>query len=191
MGGEPTFVHPSAVVEDGAQVGPGTKIWALSQVRSTASVGAECVIGRNVFVDADVRIGDRVKVQNNASLYEGVELEDGVFVGPHVVFTNDRLPRAITPSGKLKTLDDWQLERTVVRAGAAVGARSVVVTGVEIGRWSMIGAGTVVTRDVPAHALVLGNPGRIVGYVSAGGDRFSSAEEAVAASERERTQEAT
>lgn len=178
-------IHPTAVVEDDVQIGDETRIWANVQVRSGARIGSHCILGRNVFVDVDVVVGNRVKVQNNASLYEGVTVEDGVFIGPHVVFTNDLVPRAVTASGALKTTDDWTLGRTVVRSGAAIGAGAVVVTGIEIGCWAMVGAGTIVTRDVPDHALVVGNPGRIIGYVSAGGQRFESATEARAASEIE------
>ena len=183
MGG--AFVHPTAMVEAGAVLGDGTKVWAQVQIRSGARVGSHCVLGRNCFVDVDVEVGDCVKVQNNASLYEGVTLESGVFVGPHVVFTNDRVPRAVTPHGDVKSPDDWELGRTFVRYGAAIGASAVVVTGVEIGRWAMVGSGTVVTKDVPDHALVVGNPGRIVGYVSAAGERFDTADDARTASARE------
>ena len=156
------FVHPSAVVEDGAVVGAGTKIWAQVQVRTGARIGAQCIFGRNSFVDRDVVVGDRVKVQNNASLYEGVRLEDGVFIGPHVIFTNDRVPRAVCPDGSLKEAEDWTLGSTLVCEGAALGAGAVVVTGVTIGRWSMIGSGTVVTKDVPPNVVVAGNPARVV-----------------------------
>jgi len=132
-------------------------------------------------------VGDNVKVQNNASLYEGVRLEDGVFIGPHVIFTNDKLPRAVNPDGSLKSTTDWVLEQTLVRQGAALGANTVVVTGVEIGAWSMIGSGSVVTRSVPAHALVVGNPGRIIGWVSASGARCDDQDAAVRATELEIT----
>lgn len=179
------FIHPTAQVEEGAQLGAGTKVWAQAQVRAGARIGTQCIFGRNSFVDVDVVVGDRVKVQNNASLYEGVRLEDGVFIGPHVIFTNDRVPRAICPDGSLKGTEDWTLGTTLVCEGAALGAGTVVVTGVTIGRWAMIGSGTVVTKDVPAFALVLGNPGRIVGWVSAGGTRCGSAEEAAQRSEQE------
>lgn len=183
-----SLVHESAQVDDDVVIGDGTRVWANVQIRSGARIGEQCVFGRNSFVDLDVVVGDRVKVQNNASLYEGLILEDGVFVGPHVIFTNDRVPRAITPDGRLKTTDDWELGRTIVRHGAALGAGTVVVTGVEIGRWALIGSGTVVTRDVPSHAIVVGNPGRIVGYVSAGGQRCDTQQEAqmLSASEAER-----
>ncbi len=185
-----TFVHPSAVVEDGAAVGEGTMIWSNVQVRSGAVIGENCVFGRNSFVDVDVHVGSNVKVQNNASLYEGVTIEDGVFIGPHVIFTNDKVPRAITPDGRLKGKDDWVLSATTVCHGAAVGAGAVIVTGITIGRWSMIGSGAVVTRDVPDHALVLGSPARIVGWVSATGARFETQHDAIAATTEEQARAA-
>lgn len=166
-----TYIHPTAMVEDGAEIGAGTKVWANVQIRPGARIGEECILGRNSFVDVDVVLGHRVKVQNNASLYEGVRLADGVFIGPHVVFTNDRVPRAVNPDGSLKSAEDWVLGHTVVETGAALGACTVVVTGVTIGAWAIIGSGTVVTKDVPAHALVVGNPGRVIGWVSAAGVR--------------------
>jgi UDP-2-acetamido-3-amino-2,3-dideoxy-glucuronate N-acetyltransferase len=176
------FVHPTAIVEDGAIIGADTKVWAFAQVRPGARLGHGCNFGRNTFVDANVEVGD------NASLFEGVTIESGVFVGPHVVFTNDKVPRAITPSGRSKHSDDWELGRTVVRHGAAIGAGSVIVTGIEIGRWAMIGSGAVVTRDVPEHALVVGNPARVIGYVSAAGNRYDTADEARDASAQEAEQ---
>lgn len=128
-------------------------------------VGAATIIGAGVYVGAGVRLGRNCKVQNNALLYEGVELDEGVFVGPQVCFTNDYLPRAVNPDLSLKTSDDWEVGRTHVREGASVGAQSVVVTGVTIGKWALIGAGSVVTRDVPDHALVFGQPARLRGWV--------------------------
>jgi acetyltransferase-like isoleucine patch superfamily enzyme len=118
-----------------------------------------------VYVGADVRLGANCKVQNQALLYEGVELEDGVFVGPQVCFTNDYLPRAVNPDLSLKSPDDWHVGRTLVREGASIGAQSVVITGVTIGRWALVGARSLVTHDVPDHALVYGNPARVRGWV--------------------------
>lgn len=161
MSADDPFVHPCADIERGAHIGPGTRVWRHSHIRTGARIGANCVISANVFVDAGVRVGDEVKVQNNVSLYAGVELEGGVFVGPSAVFTNDLLPRAISPG--------WQITPTVICRGASIGANATVVCGNDIGEYAMVGAGAVVTRPVPAHALVLGNPGRIRGWVCACG----------------------
>ncbi len=167
------WVHPSAVVEEGAEIGAGARVWHFCQVRSGARVGAETILGKNVFIDAGVRIGTRVKIQNNVSVYQGVEVEDGVFIGPHVCFTNDLFPRAISPDGSLKSARDWKVSSTRVRRGASIGANSTVVAGVTIGEWALVGAGAVVTRDVPPYALVLGNPARIRGVVAPTGEVVS------------------
>jgi UDP-2-acetamido-3-amino-2,3-dideoxy-glucuronate N-acetyltransferase len=158
-------IHPTAEVSDAASIGPGTSIWNQAQVREGARVGSDCVIGKNVYVDFDVVLGDRVKVQNNVSLYHGVEVEDGVFIGPHVCFTNDRQPRAINVDGSPKADDDWEVGPILVRSGAALGANSTILPGVTIGRWAMIGSGSVVTRDVDDYELVAGNPARRLGSV--------------------------
>ena len=180
------FIAAGAVVEPGATVGSGSKVWSNVQIRKGAKVGRNCIFGRNSFVDVDVVVGDNVKVQNNASLYEAVTLDDGVFVGPHVIFTNDKVPRAVNADGTLKNPDDWVLGRTHVCEGAALGAGAVVITGITIGKWSMIGSGSVVTKSVPDHALVLGNPGRIVGWVSADGVRCDDQAAAIALTGLER-----
>lgn len=172
------FVHPTAEVEPGATIGENSKIWHLCHIRRDARIGSECVIGRGVFVDAGVQIGNRVKIQNYVSVFHGVTIEDGVFVGPHVCFTNDMFPRAVNADMSLKAADDWVLVETRVRAGAAIGANSTIVCGITIGRWAMIGAGSVVTKDVPDYALVVGNPARIVGYVTPSGKRVATPEEA-------------
>jgi UDP-2-acetamido-3-amino-2,3-dideoxy-glucuronate N-acetyltransferase len=174
------FIHPSAEVEAGAVIGEGTKVWHLVHIRRDAHLGGECVIGRGVFIDAGVQIGNRVKIQNYVSVFHGVKIEDGVFVGPHVCFTNDMFPRAINPDGSLKAPDDWVLSETLVKTGAAIGANSTIVCGTTIGRWAMIGSGTVVTKDVPDYALVVGNPGKIIGWVTASGKRVATQKEAIA-----------
>ena len=156
-------VHPTAEVSPEAVIGPGTSIWNQAQVREGARIGAGCIVGKNAYVDAGVVIGDRCKIQNNVSLFHGVTVEDGVFVGPHVCFTNDRVPRAVNPDGTLKADDDWEVSPTLVRTGAALGANSTILPGIIIGRWAMIGAGSVVTRDVADRELVAGNPARRIG----------------------------
>jgi len=134
-------------------------------------------LGKGVYVDADVTIGDNVKIQNYSSVYHGVTLEDGVFVGPHVCFTNDMRPRAINPDGTLKAATDWKISATLVKRGAALGANSTIRCGVTIGEWAMVGSGSVVTRDVPAYGLVYGNPARLHGFVCPCGARLTTKEE--------------
>jgi acetyltransferase-like isoleucine patch superfamily enzyme len=178
-------IHPTAFVSPEATVGEGTLVWHNVQIREHARLGYNCIVGQNAYIDFAVVIGNNVKIQNNASLYHGLELEDGVFVGPHVIFTNDRIPRAINPDGSLKSADDWEVGRTRVCHGAAIGAGAIIVTGVTIGRWAMVGSGAVVTKNVPDHALVVGNPARILGYISAKGTRCTSQDEALALTQAE------
>jgi acetyltransferase-like isoleucine patch superfamily enzyme len=173
-----TFVHPTAEIEAGASIGEGSKIWHLVHVRKGAQIGPECVLARGVFVDVGVRVGARTKIQNYVSVFHGVTIEEGVFVGPHVCFTNDRLPRAVKPDLSQKSADDWVLVETRVREGASIGANATIVCGVTIGSWAMVGAGSVVSRDVPDHALVVGNPARLVGYVTRSGVRVATLAEA-------------
>ncbi len=166
------IIHPSADVAATARVGAGTRIWHNAQVREKAQLGDECILGKGVYVGEGVHIGNRVKIQNNASVYEGSILEDGVFIGPHVCLTNDKLPRSVTPDGRLKQGEDWELGTILVRTGAAIGAGAVLVTGVTVGRWAMVGAGAVVTHDVPDYGLVVGNPARLIGHACRCGNRL-------------------
>jgi acetyltransferase-like isoleucine patch superfamily enzyme len=158
-------IHPTAEVSEKARIGEGTSIWHHAQVREGVTIGKNCILGKGVYVDAGVTIGDNVKIQNYVSIYHGVTLEDGVFVGPHVCFTNDLRPRAVNPDGSLKSSDDWVLSPTLIRRGAALGANATIRCGITIGAWAMVGAGSVVTQDVPDYGLVWGNPARLRGFV--------------------------
>ena len=168
-------VHATADIEPDVSVGRGTSIWHRAQLRTGATIGADCVVGRDVFVDEGVVIGDLVKIQNAALIYHGVTIEDGVFIGPGAILTNDRFPRAITSTGDLATPEDWQITPITLRYGSSIGAGAVVVAGVEVGRFAMAGAGAVVTKSVPNHALVAGSPARRIGWVCACGMRLVDA----------------
>jgi UDP-2-acetamido-3-amino-2,3-dideoxy-glucuronate N-acetyltransferase len=159
------MIHPTADVSPEARIGRGTRIWHEAQVCAGAVVGADCNIGKGVYIGPGVVVGQRVKIQNRASLYPELTVDDGVFIGPHVVFTNDRYPRSITPEGRLLTDADWEPGVTLVRHGASIGAGAVIICGLTIGRWALVGAGALVTHDVPDHGLVMGVPARLVGYV--------------------------
>ena len=152
------FVHPTSVIDDGVEIGTGTKIWYFSHIQSGARIGKFCSLGQNVNISNNVRIGDGCKLQNNVSLYEGVEAEDYVFFGPSCVFTNDLTPRAKYPKGNAAYI------KTFVREGATIGANATIVCGHTIGRFALIGAGAVVTSNVPAFALMIGVPAKRVGW---------------------------
>jgi UDP-2-acetamido-3-amino-2,3-dideoxy-glucuronate N-acetyltransferase len=162
------FVHESSYVDDGAKIGTGTRIWHFSHIASGAQVGSRCNLGQNVYVAGSVRIGNGVKIQNNVAVYEGVTLEDYVFCGPSMVFTNVRTPRSAFPRN---TSDDYH--PTLVKYGASIGANATIVCGVTIGPWAFIAAGAVVTRDVPAYALMAGVPARHIGWACQCGARLT------------------
>lgn len=163
---KPYFVHESSYVDEDVEIGEGTKIWHFCHIQKGARIGKGCSLGQNVNVSNHVKIGDGCKLQNNVSLYEGVELEDYVFCGPSCVFTNDLTPRAKYPKGNAG------YHRTLIREGASIGANATIVCGHTVGRWALIGAGAVVTDDVPDHALMLGVPARLAGYICQCGARI-------------------
>ncbi|MBI1779891.1 MAG: N-acetyltransferase [Sphingobacteriales bacterium] len=156
------FIHQSSVIDPGAQVGKGTQIWHFCHIRHTAEIGEECKLGQNIYVDENVKIGNRVKIQNNVSVYNGVIIEDDVFLGPSMVFTN-----VINPRSFIERKDAFK--KTLIKKGATIGANATIICGVEIGEYALVGAGAVVTKNIPAYALFLGNPGQIKGWVSRAG----------------------
>lgn len=170
------YIHPTAEVSPQATVGAGTRIWHQAQIRQGARIGDECIVGKGVYIDFDVVIGHRCKLQNGVYVYHGATLEDGVFLGPGVMLLNDKNPRAVNPDGTLKTDADWQVSPVRVGRGAGVGGGVVVLPGVSIGKWAIIGAGAVVTRNIPDFGLAYGNPARLVGFVCACGRRFDDTE---------------
>ena len=164
----PYFVHESSYVDDDVEIGTGTKIWHFSHINSGARIGKNCTIGQNVNIGNNVVIGNNVKIQNNVSVYEGVELEDYVFCGPSMVFTNIKIPRSEFPQQGSE-----YYQRTLVKKSASIGANATIVCGVTIGEYAVIGAGAVVTKDVPDYAMVIGNPGKIIGEVDEKGNRIN------------------
>lgn len=159
------FIHSSANIDDSSIIGEGTKIWINVQVRENAEIGKNCIISKDVYIDCNVSIGDNCKIQNSVSIYDGVEISSDVFVGPNACFTNDKVPRAFNK--------DWKISKTIIEQGVSVGANSTIVCGVRIGKYAMIGAGAVVTKDVPPYTLVFGNPAREYGKVDKNGNKIS------------------
>ncbi len=170
-------IKDTAQVADSATLGEGTTVWELAQIREDARLGQGCIVGRGAYVGTGVRIGDHVKLQNYALVYEPAVLGDGVFVGPAAVLTNDEYPRSVDPEGNLKRGSDWHAVAVEVGDGASIGARAVCVAPVKIGRWALVAAGAVVTRDVPDYALVAGVPARRIGWVGEAGVRLEQDED--------------
>jgi acetyltransferase-like isoleucine patch superfamily enzyme len=158
------FIHPTAIVEEDVEIGEGTRVWHFVHIRRGARIGRNCNIGKGVYIDVGVEVGNNVKIQNFVSIYRGVKIEDDVFIGPHATFTNDLYPRAFN--------EDWKVVPTLVKRGASIGANATIVCGVTIGEYAMVGAGAVVTRDVPPFGLVYGNPARLRGFVCYCGRRL-------------------
>ncbi len=166
-------IQETADVDSSVVLGPDTTIWHLAQVRENAKLGRGCIVGRGAYVGPGVIIGDHVKLQNYALVYEPAQLENGVFIGPATVLTNDLYPRSVNVAGKLKRTADWHARGVLVRSGASLGARVVVVAGCTIGQWALVAAGAVVTRDVPDFALVAGIPAHRIGWVGRAGERLA------------------
>ena len=162
------YIDPTAIIDSNVILGSGTKVWHFVHIMGGAKIGKDCVIADYVSVGRDVKIGDNVKLENRATVYEGVTIEDNVFVGPHVVFTNDQYPRSFNK--------DWKMLPTLVKKGSSIGARTVIVCGVTIGEYAMMGAGSVVTQNMPSHVLAYGNPARIRGFVCRCGRKLESPE---------------
>ena len=159
------FVHESSYVDDNVKIGDGTKIWHFSHIQTGSQLGTNCSIGQNVNIANNVKIGNSVKIQNNVSIYEGVELEDYVFCGPSMVFTNIKLPRSEFPQRGAK-----YYQKTLIKRSASIGANATIVCGVTIGEYALIGSGAVVTKDIPSYSLAVGNPAKIVGKVDKKGN---------------------
>ena len=159
------FVHSTATVSEKAKIGDSTKIWINAQVREDAEIGCQCIISKDVYIDHAVKIGDRCKIQNSVSIYNGVIIEDDVFIGPNVAFTNDKIPRAFNSK--------WRVTKTIIHTGASIGANATILCGIKIGRYSMVGAGSVVTKDVPDHTLVVGNPAKSLSLICKCGNRLN------------------
>jgi acetyltransferase-like isoleucine patch superfamily enzyme len=168
------LISPSADVDARAQVAESATVWHFAQVREDASIGENCIVGRGAYVDSGVVIGDNCKIQNGAFVYAPAHVGDGVFIGPGVILTNDTFPRAINPDGTMKDGDDWEMTGVVVGSGASIGAGSIVLGGVSVGEWALVAAGSVVTKDVPAYALMRGTPAIRVGWVGPSGRPLSS-----------------
>lgn len=162
-------IHETADVSDAAELGENVRIWNWVQIRENSKIGDNSIISKGAYIDHGVILGKNVKVQNNVSIYYEAEIEDGVFIAPHVCFTNDKFPRSINPDGTLKSGgsegDDWEILKTTVKKGASIGANATILSGLTIGEWALIAAGSVVTKSIPPYGLAMGAPARVIGYV--------------------------
>ena len=159
------YIDPTANVSLDAKIGAGTKVWINTQIRENTSIGNNCILSKDVYIDAGVTIGNGCKIQNSVSVYQGVTIENEVFVGPNVCFTNDKVPRAFN--------SDWKITETLVKNGASLGANATIVCGITLGEYSMVAAGSVVTKDVPPYSLVVGNPARVVAKIDKAGNKLT------------------
>jgi UDP-2-acetamido-3-amino-2,3-dideoxy-glucuronate N-acetyltransferase len=165
MTGNNSFIHPTAVIDQGATIGSGTRVWHFSHLMAASRIGDNCIIGQNVYIDNNVVIGNGVKIQNNVSVYNGVVIEDDVFLGPSMVFTNVMNPRSFIERKN-------EFKKTIVKKGSSIGANATILCGIEIGRYAMIGAGSVVLENAPDYSLIAGNPAKQIGWVSKSGNKL-------------------
>lgn len=166
------FISPQSIIDSDVLLSPGVSVWHYSHIRQKALIGESSIIGESVYIGPSVKIGKHCKIQNHAQIYEPAEVADNVFIGPGVILTNDRIPRATTPAGALKSAQDWTLEGVRILQGASIGANSTCIAPITIGMWAMVGAGSVVTNTVLNYSLVIGNPARHVGWVGEIGHRL-------------------
>ena len=171
--GDSTFISPLALLGERVTVGSNVQIWHYTQIREGASIGSNTIIGKSVYVGPDVIVGENCKIQNGVEINEPTVLESGVFLGPGTIITNDKLPRAINPDERIKGKTDWVRSKTILKLGCSVGAGSVIVSPCLVGQWSMIGAGSVVTRDVMDHSLAFGNPAKFIAWIGFTGQRLT------------------
>lgn len=168
------FIHQTSQVDKTARIGKNSKIWHFAQIREGAVLGKNCIIGKGVYIDHDVVIGDNCKIQNHVSIYFQTLIEKNVFIGPNTCFTNDKIPRATSPTGKQKNKKDWKASKIIIKEGASVGAGSIILPGITIGKWAMIGAGSLVSKNIPDYGLAYGSPAMIKGYVCSCGAKLIS-----------------
>ena len=160
------FIHETANIAENVEISEGTKIWMNSQLRENVKIGKNCIISKDVYIDIDVKIGDGCKIQNGVYVYKGVEIEQDVFLGPNVTFTNDKLPRAF--------INNWEVTKTKLRQGVSIGANATIICGITLGEYCMVGAGSVVTKSVPPYSLVVGNPAKVIAIVDKEGNRITN-----------------